>query len=154
MISKRYSSHINKESVLNLFKTYFQSYSPILLSLILIVGCDNKKQDIDKVLTPSVIEYHDSGNQKDVAYYDEDKIVLMRRFYDNGKIEIEYEVNKYGHHGYYFEYYENGFVKTKGQWLSSQNQKMMKHGVWNEFDLNGRIKDNETTKWRMGEQIK
>ena len=29
-----------------------------------------------------------------------------------------------------------------------------KNFALNEFDLNGRIKDNETTEWRMGKQIK
>lgn len=124
----------------------------------------------------SMKKYYSSGQLKsDVVYY-EDTPQEWTDYYPNGNVDYIEEYDK--HFKYHVirasykedgtpiskfervhkrkelfeshEYYENGQLKVKGEYMYSENQfDVIKHGDWEYYDENGKL--IKTEKWSTGQ---
>jgi hypothetical protein len=127
----------------------------LLIFTLIIFSCDSKNNEQPYVVE-QVDKYHilDETKKKDVKIYEDDVLVKMRRYYISGNIELEYQCNELGHHtGYYVEYFDNGLVKTSGNYKENRVQRYGdKHGVWIEYDMSG--KEISREEYMFGEKVK
>ncbi len=120
--------YVNKASILE-----FSEYS-------------NEDNDInlyylDKNLNANITVYYENQIKKSIIKYDTiSKINAFEFFYENGNTKTRLYLLNNMCIGQYISYYKNGFIKTIGKYIITNDGKSVKDSIWNYYLNHGIIK--------------
>ena len=126
-----------------------------LISIILFISCESKpKIEYEE----KILDTYNNGNKNEVEVYKIENgtksLNKLRRYFNNGFVEVEYEVDFRGQqNGYYNEYRSDGKLKTFGNYVIIGSE-VQKNGTWYYYDTNGNVIESRTEEYNNGVKVK